>query len=163
MLFYYLSLCSIVDICLPFWSEWEHAKGWHFLDVIARGAPFKQNPFCLCLSVGFHFGLAFMCSVHLYAEMYLACVAAFAHHSSLRTALHHRTSHQSKMLLVPPAAHTQVGTLLRHSQFLRSNKCAHHQTQTLGLLVKSRLVGQDPALHIWISFSLLTKPLFKTF
>lgn len=41
MLFYYLSLCSIVDICLPFWSEWERAKGWHFLDVIARGAPFE--------------------------------------------------------------------------------------------------------------------------
>lgn len=45
---------------------------------------------------------------------------------------------------------TQVGTLLRHSQFLRSNKCANHQTQTLASWGK---------IQHWISFSLLTKPL----
>lgn len=61
---------------------------------------FWTKSICLCLWVGFHFGLAFMCSVHSYAEIYLACVPAFAYHSSLETALHHHTRHQSKTLLV---------------------------------------------------------------
>lgn len=76
-----------------------------------------------------------MCSVHSYAEIYLAFVPAFAHHSSLQTALHHRTRHQSKTLLVK---HNTPQPVLKEQQV------CNHQTQT-------RLVGKDPALDLFLS------------
>lgn len=146
MLFYYLSLFSIVDICLPFWSEWEHVKGWHFLDVIARGAPLEQDPFLSVLVSRF----SFWPCIYVFSSFICWNISSIC--AGLCTPLitwnSFASSHPSSVKNA--VGQTQVGTLLRHSQFLRSNKCANHQTQTLASWGK---------IQHWISFSLLTKPL----